>query len=213
MLKVEFHCHTNYSRDSFTKLKSLITACHERGIDRLVISDHNTTEGAFIAKEMAPDLIIVGEEVLTQQGEILAAYVQEEIPPGLPAVEAIQRLREQGAFISISHPLDPYRGWALADLIEISPLLDALEVFNSRCFLQKYNQNALEFSKQHNLLAIAGSDAHILSELGRATVSMPDFNDTESLKEALPHAEFDLRSSGPWVRIASRSAFIWKKVF
>ena len=65
-ITVEFHCHTDYSRDSSNRIPALIAAARARGIDKLAITDHNTIAGALVAKELAPDLIIVGEEILTR---------------------------------------------------------------------------------------------------------------------------------------------------
>ena len=105
-LRVEFHTHTIFSKDSLTRPESFLRACRDKGIDRVVVTDHNTTDGALACQRLDPERVIVGEEIMTQKGELLAAFVTEEIPKGLPAPEAIARLREQGAFISVSHPFD-----------------------------------------------------------------------------------------------------------
>ncbi len=118
--------------DSLTTPQAIIAAARRSGLGRLVITDHNSIQGARIARRLAPDLVIVGEEIMTQSGELLAAFVEEEIPEGLPVKDAIQRLRQQGAFISVSHPFDRARsGFALPDLDEIAPLVDAIEVYNA----------------------------------------------------------------------------------
>ena len=70
---------------------------------------------------------------MTTGGEILAAFVTEEMSPFLTPQETIRRLRDQGAFISVAHPLDDHRGWSLEALEAITPLVDAIEVFNARC--------------------------------------------------------------------------------
>ncbi len=57
-------------------------ACSKKGINRLVITDHNTISGARQAFRLSPEMVIVGEEIMTRQGELLAAFVQEEIPAG-----------------------------------------------------------------------------------------------------------------------------------
>ena len=141
-LRVEFHCHTIYSKDCLVRVEQLLSACRQKGIDRLVITDHNSAAGAFLAAEIDPDLVIPGEEILTQKGELLAAYIKEEIPSGLSSKETIEILREQGAFISVAHPFDRLRKghWALPDLQEIAPLVDAIEVFNARSMSRDFNQ-------------------------------------------------------------------------
>jgi predicted metal-dependent phosphoesterase TrpH len=213
MLRVEFHCHTKYSKDSLTQIEDLLSACRRKDIDRLVITDHNIISGAVKAKAINPQLVIVGEEILTRQGELLAAYVKEEIPEGLDAFDAIRRLRLQGAFISVSHPFDRTRAgnWLLPDLIEIAPLVDAIEVFNSRCFPPYFNQQAERFARQHGLAGTVGSDAHTVFELGRSTMLLPDFEDAEGLRIAIKEIEYDTRLSFPWVRFSSRYAVIRKK--
>ena len=146
--RVEFHCHTNFSQDSLVTPAQLLAACRKREVDRVVITDHNTIQGALEAQALDPERVIIGEEILTQQGELLAAYVREEIPEGLPALEAISRLREQGALISVSHPFDVTRSghWQLRELEKIAPLVDAVEVFNARCLLKKFNHQAAAFA-------------------------------------------------------------------
>lgn len=150
---------------------------------------------------------------MTQKGELLAAFVEEEIPPGLTPEETIRRLREQGAFISVSHPFDHHRSghWQLADLQAIAPLVDAVEVFNARVYRAEHNRLAQEFAAEHNLLGTAGSDAHAAFELGRATLRMPAFSDASSFKAALPQAALEGQLSPPWVHLASRYAVLVKK--
>ncbi len=212
MLKIEFHCHTRYSEDSLTKLQDLVTVCRRRGIDRLVITDHNTIQGALRAKDLAPDLVIVGEEIMTLRGELLAAFVREEVPAGLAPEEAIRILKAQNAFISVSHPFDRFRKghWQSADLEAIVPLVDAIEVFNSRCLWPPHNTRAQEFASRHGLAGTVGSDAHTLAEVGRATLSLPAFEDSDSFRTALRDAEQNNRLSAPWIHFSSRYA-VWFK--
>ncbi len=73
----------NTHHDSRVSIDELIQTAKRKHIDRVVITDHNRIDGALMAKEIAPDLIIVGEEVMTTEGELLAAFVKESIPRGL----------------------------------------------------------------------------------------------------------------------------------
>ena len=88
-------------------------------------------------------------------------------------MEAIRRLKDQGAFISVSHPQDRYRGWRLPDLLEIMPHVDALEVFNSRCIHAEDNKNAQLLACKYDLPGTVGSDAHFAFEVGNAYIHMP----------------------------------------
>jgi len=215
MLRVETHCHTIYSKDSLVRPEDLLESCKKKGIDRIVITDHNTTRGAFETRELDPLRVIIGEEIMTTRGELLAAYMQEEIPPGLSPEETIARLRDQDAFISVSHPFDQLRSghWQEEDLLAIAPLVDAIEVFNARCMSPDFNRRANEFAEHHSLVGTVGSDAHSNFELGRAAMLLPDFYDAQSLIAVLPQVKFETRLSSPFVHLTSRYAVWYKQVF
>ena len=214
-LRVEFHCHTIYSKDCLVTADKLLETCRKKDIDRIVVTDHNTTAGAFHAQKIDPHRVIVGEEILTQKGELLAAFVKEEIPAGLTPLETIDILRDQGAFISVSHPFDNMRRghWELPDLLEIAPLVDAIEVFNARCMSADYNKQAQNFAQKHEVEGTVGSDAHSAFEIGRAAMIFPEFDDADSLKEALPKAQFETTLSSPLVHFTSRYSVWYKMLF
>jgi predicted metal-dependent phosphoesterase TrpH len=212
ILKVEFHCHTIYSKDSLNWLERLLPAAKKRGIDRLIITDHNSIEGALEARKIDPDRIIIGEEILTTRGELLASFVQEEIPAGLEPKEAIHRLREQGAFISVSHPFDRVRhGWALDDLLEITPLVDAIEVFNARCRSDRLNDLSKNYAKEHHLAGTVGSDAHVPFEVGRAVLNLPYFYDADSLRKVIYKGKAEVHLSSPLIHLTSWFAKLYKR--
>jgi hypothetical protein len=212
--KIELHCHTAASKDSLVKVKDLIKTARKRGIDRLAITDHNTIRGALYAKTLDPELIIVGEEILTTKGELLAFFVNEELPRGLTPDEAIKRLRDQNAFISVSHPFDQFRhGWQLDDLKEITPLIDAIEIFNARSFIKSMNNDAKEYAQKNNLLGTVGSDAHLLLEVGRASQLVDPFTDAQSMRASILNAEYIEAYTSPLVRLGSTYAKISRRLF
>jgi predicted metal-dependent phosphoesterase TrpH len=213
-LSVEFHCHTIFSKDSLTKPEQLVDAARKKGLGRVIVTDHNSIDGALRARQIAPELIIVGEEIKTTRGEILASFMTEEIPAGLTPQETIRRLREQGAFISVSHPFDVMRSghWDLPDLLEILPLVDAIETFNSRCTNPEFNVRAQEFAREYGIPGTVGSDAHTAMELGRSTLTVEKFTGAEGLRRVIGQAQAQTRLSSPLIHITSRYAVIVKKL-
>lgn len=213
-LRVEFHCHTIYSKDSLTPPRELVDACHRKGIDRVVVTDHNTIAGARAAQALDPELVIVGEEIMTTRGEILAAFVSEEIPKGLTPQETIQRLKGQGAFISVSHPFDEWRSghWQEEHLLEILPEVDAIEVYNSRCMLSRFNQKAQQLAKKHQLAGTVGSDAHAVFELGQSLMILEPFTDPNGLRDVIRRGVPKVQRSPAWVRFVSRYAVVYKSL-
>lgn len=211
---VEFHSHTAASKDSLTPPRKLIAEARHRGVGRLVITDHNTIAGARAAKDLDPEFVIVGEEIMTTKGEILAAYVTEEIPAGLPPREVIARLRDQGAFVSVSHPFDRMRagGWDEPDLLEILPLVDAIEVYNSRCMRPRFNHEAQKFAEQHNIPGTVGSDAHAAFEVGRSMLRLEPFEGPDELRRVIRAGVPVTRWSPPWFHFTSRYATVTKRL-
>jgi predicted metal-dependent phosphoesterase TrpH len=158
--------------------------------------------------------VIVGEEIKTDCGEIIAYFLRELVPPGLAVRDAIARVREQGGVVGVSHPCDRYRREAMgADrLLPIIDLVDALEVFNARCLQSADNDCARDMALKHGKLMFAGSDAHTTAELGQATLRMPPFDSPESFRASLAQAEIHARLSSPLVHFASTYAKLVKQV-
>lgn len=214
--KVDLHSHTIYSKDCLTPPAKLIAQARGRGLDKIAVTEHNNVAGARAAKELAPDLVIVGEEIMTTHGEIIAYFVREEVPRGLRPEEAIARLRDQDAVISIPHPLDSLRGSAMGreNVMAILHLVDALEVRNARCVRHADNAAAAELAAAEGKLVTAGSDAHTLYEVGRCYVELPPFEDTAaSFKAALAQARPGGVESPFWPHLASTYAKAHKRLF
>ena len=215
MISVEFHCHTHASKDSLTRPADVVAVARRKGIGHVVITDHNSISGAREAKAIDPELIIIGEEIMTTKGEILAAFVTNEIPPYLSPQETIRRLKEQGAFISVSHPFDELRkgGWMESDLLEILPFVDAIEVYNSRCMLPRFNRRAGLFAQKYSIAGTVGSDAHASFEVGRSLMLLNQFTGPNEMRNVLRRGIPKVKWSPPWFHLTSRYASIIKKFY
>jgi len=206
--RVELHCHSLWSKDCIVTFETILQLCERRGIDKLALTDHNTAEGALLLQQRAPDRIIVGEEIMTTQGELLAFFVQESIPAGLTPQETIRELRAQGAVISVSHPFDRLRkgAWEEHDLRAIIDQVDAIETFNARCLYADDNARAAAFAQAHGLRGTAGSDAHSRPEYGRALTLLAPFSTPAEFISALDGAKYVEQYSPAWVHANSTTA-------
>jgi predicted metal-dependent phosphoesterase TrpH len=139
--------------------------------------------------------------------------VQEEIPASLTPQETIRRLKEQGAFISVSHPFDELRkgGWKESDLLEVLPFVDAIEVYNSRCLFPRFNHRAELFAREHNIAGTVGSDAHATFEVGRSLLMLDQFAGPEGLRQVIRSGIPRVKWSPPWFHLISRYASVSKK--
>ncbi len=188
MLKADLHVHTCHSKDSTSRPDSIVQHCIDEGINCLAVTDHDRISGALEVERIAPFKVIVGEEVLTREGEIIGYFVREEIPPHLSPEDTILRMREQGALVCIPHPCDRFRPHSKLRpnaLRRVLPLVDMIEIANSRTFLSRDGRRALELARTNGLPGTAGSDAHVVTEIGKTCIEMPDFETPEEFLSAL----------------------------
>jgi len=178
LIKADLHVHTLYSGDSSNSLDGIIGQCIKHGINCVNICDHNTTEGAWKLKAMAPFEVIVSEEIETPEGEIMGLFLTETIPAGLSPEDTIKQIRNQEGLVCIPHPFEIIRSSAMkANTLErIKHLVDIIEVRNAKTWLVQDINRPLRFARDHNLYMSAGSDAHTLIEIGNFYVEMPGFS-------------------------------------
>ena len=191
---IDLHCHTSASFDSLAAPEAVVDAAAKRGLTHLVISDHDRIDGALRARDAAPEglTVIVGEEIKTADGDLVAAFLTMPVPPGLPARDAIAAVREQGGLVGIPHPFDRFRGSMLNDprLEAIAPLVDWVETHNARVVGGNGNERAARFAHEHRLPGVAVSDAHSVMEVGIAYTALDgDPSTPEGLLTALTNVE------------------------
>lgn len=208
MLDLELHCHTNHSHDCLVRIPDLIARAREVGLRRLAITDHSEIDGALHARELAPDLIIAGEEAMTRAGELLCYFISERIPDGLSLGEAIDRVHAQGGICGPSHPFDPRRAGIGGDnLRRHAHQIDFVEVFNARTRDPRRNDEARALALELRLPMICASDAHTLAELGISRMRLTrEYSTPRDFVAALTEGELDTHYSGLRANVGSRVA-------
>ena len=191
---VDLHCHTNASFDSLSSPRKVVEAAATRGLTHLAITDHDRIEGALRARDAAPDglTVIVGEEVRTADGDLIALYLDAAVKPHRPVRETIEAVRAQGGLVGIPHPFDRYRGSMLKDprLEAMAQLVDWVEAHNARVVGGTGNERAQQFARDMGLPGIAVSDAHSVLEVGVAYTALDvDPSTPEGLLAALTNVE------------------------
>ena len=190
---IDLHCHTSASFDSLARPADVVKAAAARGLTHLVVTDHDRIEGAFTARDLAPEglTVIIGEEIKTLEGDLIAAFIERAIAPGMSAVETVAAIREQGGLVGIPHPFDRLRGSLLTDarMSGLAPLVDWVEVHNAR-LVGSGNERAAAFAQGRGLPGVAVSDAHSLLEVAVAYTALDgDPSTPAGLLAALAGAE------------------------
>ena len=198
--------HTHHSPDSRMSPRDLVARCVKVGLNCVAVTDHNTVAGAMEVREIAPFIVIVGEEVASAGGEITGLFLKETVPRGLTPVETAQAIKDQGGLVSIPHPFDRFRRSVIVRqaIQDILPYADIVEVFNARNTFSADDRKAHELAQEHGLLTSGVSDAHTFMELGRTYVEMPEFDGTpEGFKAALAQGRIVGRRMNPLIHVVS----------
>jgi hypothetical protein len=190
----DLHMHTNWSHDCSTDVDDLLDHAEAEGLGAIAITDHNLFGGAREAAEKARGrklIVIPGEEVKTKdQGEVIGLFLKEEIPRGMSFGETVAAIKAQGGIVYLPHPFD--RMHAIPEPATIHRHLadiDVFEIYNARLLFENYNDEAERFARKYNLLAGAGSDAHVLAGVGTGVVRMRRFDGPEEFLASLHTAE------------------------
>jgi hypothetical protein len=213
---IDLHCHTSASFDSLSDPVKVVRAAAARGLTHLAITDHDRIDGALRARDAAPDglTVIVGQEIRTRAGDLIAAFVERPIERGLSAADAIAAVREQGGVVGMPHPFDRLRSSLLRDALQESllPLVDWVEVHNAR-LVGGGNERAARAAREAERPGVAVSDAHTILEVAVAySVVEGDPSTPAGLLAALPpldlvtgRASYAVRIWTPLAKVVQRA--------
>lgn len=211
--QIDLHMHTSASKDSLSDPASVIDTARAVGLDRIAITDHDEIEGAFAARDLAPDLVIVGEEVRTSEGlDLIGLFLREHIRPGGTFRETAEAIRSQGGVVYLPHPFDSHRGTDEEFLATVEDCVDAVEGINARIHDPARNEHAVAWASARDLPIGAGSDAHMVGEIGRARAFVRPFAGPGELLAALADGRIGGRPSSHLVHFGSTWAKIWKRI-
>lgn len=193
---VDLHAHTSSSFDSLSDPIALTRAAAARGITHLAITDHDRVDGAQRARDaQIPGItVLVGSEVRTRDGDLIALFIERPIEVGLPPAEAIAAIREQGGLVGIPHPFDGTRGSLLLkeEHAELITLVDWIEGWNARLLAPGGNARAATLAATHGIPSVASSDAHSIMEIGNAVTVLAGDPSTPTLMRAALAAPHEL---------------------
>jgi predicted metal-dependent phosphoesterase TrpH len=204
---IDLHCHTSASFDSLADPAAVARAGAARGLTHLAITDHGTIDGALRARDAAPGRlrVLIGEEIRTTAGDLIAVFLERAIPGGLSPFDAIAAVREQGGLVGIPHPFDRRRGSLLvsgADGEDVAGHVDWVEAYNARVLGATGNERAAAFARERGLPGVAASDAHSTLEVGVAyTLLVGDPSTPDGLRAALASAELVVGRASYVVRL------------
>jgi predicted metal-dependent phosphoesterase TrpH len=177
--KADLHLHTLYS-DGTASVGELLDWVEARtDLDLIAITDHERIDGALRARELHAAgayhfELVIGEEVTTRRGHLLALFVEERIPPLRPLAETVEHIHAAGGLAIAAHPMAPLTPSigerslrTLHGEADRTRRLDGIEVINPSAAGRARHSARLRLNAQHlGLPEIGGSDAHVLEGIG-----------------------------------------------
>jgi predicted metal-dependent phosphoesterase TrpH len=175
LIRVDLHVHSSASFDSRSAPERVAARCRRLGLSPVCLTDHDSIAGAISLKATGSSRVIVGEEVMTTEGELIGLFLERPIEAGLSPLETASEIRAQGGLVYLEHPYDASRRHLSEKAIEsLADVIDIVEVFNGRSDEQA-NRQAADLRDILDAAPGAGSDAHTLREIGSGYVEMEDF--------------------------------------
>lgn len=216
-IKLVFHVHTSVSKDSWATPSAIVSWCRRKGVDVIAITDHNQINGAFEVKRLAkgnPE-VIIGEEISTQNGEIIGLFLKKLIPRGLKTLEAIKEIKKQGGLVVLPHPGERLRRSSLKRMkvLEIIDKVDIVEVYNSRTVFNADNIWSQQTAQAFGLPQLYGSDAHFARRIDQSYNLTPKFHSQDEFMESLGYNQACGHRSGLLIQAASVAIRFIKKYF
>lgn len=183
--KADLHVHTSVS-DGLADVAELLDHVEERtDLDVVAITDHDHIRGAWKAREVWANRsqrfdLVLGVEVTTIQGHLLALFIEDPIDSLIPMEQAIRDVHRQGGLCIIPHPMN----WATRSLNRSSILrvangdrelrVDGIETATGSSAGRIWTHRARSLNRDRlNLPEIGASDSHFVASVGCAYTEFP----------------------------------------
>lgn len=178
----DLHVHTS-ATDGISAVPDVLEAASLAGLDVVAITDHNTIESALEAKALEHHYgveVVVGEEISTRQGHVLALFIEKRIAPRQSLKATVDAIHAQDGLAIVAHPYDPiafgvlnpWRSNTSTEELLALPF-DGIEVLNACLVGIRPNHTARKLAERTTWARVAGSDAHSAATVATACTLFP----------------------------------------
>ena len=206
---LDLHVHSKYSMDSLTEPLDLVKKAEEKGFG-FAITEHNNCDSWPDFQKLGKQLnvpVVLGTEIKVFKGkkmlgEILGLFLKNPVETR-DFFEAVAQMHKQGGLVAAAHPFDLIRQPFMRGFDELPALkkhFDAVEVFNSRTIVKKFDARSKRFAKENKMPMVCGSDAHSLQELGNSL--------TEVRAKSLAEAKAEIKAGRTRLHCHKSSVFV-----
>lgn len=183
--RADLHIHTLASDGTAGIAEILDHVERNTDLDVIAITDHERIDAAVAARAVAWDLgmrceVVVGEEVTTLGGHLLALWIDQPIRSFRSLRSTIAAVHDQGGIAIPAHPLVPYplcaQGFVLRRLLaDPDPRFhfDAIEAFNPTALGKPFHNRVVRFAHELGIPTVGSSDAHAAAAIGVGWTTFP----------------------------------------
>ncbi len=207
---LDLHCHSIKSDDGRAKVPNYCQwiRARELPIDGFVLTEHRQFDRESDYSALARDFgltILKGSEVETEYGHVLLFGVTEALTRAfdfadinLPLAQVIDEAERHGAVAVPCHPGRRRVGmFAHIEEYGVPPGVRIVEIHNGGSRARE-DELAKRMTRELGYLGIGGSDAHIVSHIGRCATGFPGrVSSASELAEALRAEDFEALNFNP----------------
>jgi len=206
----DLHCHSNNSTDSPSALEEIIKTAQERGLTGIALTDHDRVyHGETFIQGI--EIIPSTEISLNDGGHLLAFFVKNDFPINLSLEQAVKEIKKQNGYAVLAHPFRrEYGRFNNKDFQQVKKeinLLDGVESGNASDSEKARNLASSLKSVRHDLFLTAGSDAHMVGQIGFGVVVVEERLIQENFHQVLSSAQIKIRPEATKYREKSQR---WK---
>ena len=201
---LDLHTHSIKSDDGRAKVRNYCQWIRSRdiGIDGFVLTEHRQFDFASDYSALAEEfdqVILKGSEVETEYGHVLVFGVTEALTEafdfgaiGLSLRDVLAACEAEGAVAAPCHP--GRRRVGMSAHLDTLGAPEGVRIVEVRNGGSRGDEDAVaqRMATTHGYLGIGGSDAHIVSHIGRCATRFPQRIETEAeLVQALRGGSFE----------------------
>ena len=207
-MRIDLHIHT-YPRSSCSSIEpaALIQEAKRIGLDGICLTEHQSLWPPGEVEKLARDggiRIFRGNEITTDQGDILVFGYEEHVQGIVTIQELYERVAAAGGYMIAAHPFRGFLVFGIGQLqmnVEhasqrrVFQYVNALEIRNGKVTEQE-NEMARQVAEKLDMHGVAGSDAHLIDEVGKwITIFERNIQNERELIEELTAGRFSTGSA------------------
>ncbi len=148
--------------DGLASVDEILDAAEHASLDVIALTDHDDVRGAFQLRDLAarrasPVEVVIGTEVTTRSGHLVAIFVEDDLPMLRPLAETVVSVHRMGGLAIAPHPLS-YLTFSLGE----RALRGLASSADAECFIDGIELRNPSYAGRVRAARAAWLNAHVL---------------------------------------------------